>query len=144
MKAGFDPSKYPIGDPRHPNAVPRFQPSDECVLVRDREWCRNFPRICPFCGVVFYSWAPYPWPVDQTGQWHPGGLEPAPQETTGHRNTCGTQACIEAAQDEHFAVCQSAREDRKNRAAAERAARENDEKMAAVEAEKEKSKRSKF
>lgn len=103
--AGFTPSRFPIGHPNHPNAVPRWANSDEGEIRNGIEWIRNFPRICPFCNRRFYSWAPWPWPEPVIGKWEPNQVQTWLESDTGHRETCGQTSCIIAAQDEHAAVC---------------------------------------
>lgn len=127
---GFTPSRFPVGHPNHPNAVPRFQPADEGEERNGVLWIRNFPRICPFCRVLCYTYAPQPWPTEPAGNWTPHGLEWGPFERGGHRETCGSGSCIQAAQKEHDAVTLSAYEDRRNAAALKLAEIENEKKMA--------------
>jgi hypothetical protein len=89
----FDLDHPPKG--MHPNAVPRESPSDETESHGDKKWVRNFPRICPFCGVQFYGWAPDPWPHS----WPQMAQETVQSLRLGegHRNTCGHKDCHEAA-----------------------------------------------
>lgn len=105
--SGFTPSRFPIGHPNHPNAVPRWEVADEGEIRNGVEWVRNFPRVCPFCNRCFYSWAPQPWPDPIPGKWEPNVPQTYLEADTGHRETCGQTGCIIAAQDEHSGVCKA-------------------------------------
>lgn len=129
-------SKYPANDPRHPNAVPRYYPSDESVTFHGRQWRRDHARTCPFCGCDFYSWSPVPRPEG----WSTGHPDMVMTMPGGHRETCGHPDCILAAQDEHFKFCLEERdrlaERSKLRVSLTRAEQENDEKFSQLEGAK--------
>ena len=89
------------------------------------KWLRNFPRVCPFCGDTFLSWAPDPWPSN----WEPHTEDRTLSMEHGHRLTCGHPQCTEDAQNEHFDYCQQVREMARQKRSLERAAEENEAKM---------------
>lgn len=71
------------------------------VTHRGQKWERNFPRICPFCGVLFQAWAPSPWPTAPADHWTPNAEDRMLGLGTGHRETCGHHLCVEEATEEH-------------------------------------------
>lgn len=123
---GFTPSKYPIGHPKHPNAVPRDEPAEETETVNGRLWRRNWPMLCHICRRVMYGYAPLELPADWP--YPPGKADSTPLDfVRGHRITCGRSECVQASQDEHFAWCQEERARIKERKLMDAAAQRADE-----------------
>lgn len=119
-------SKFQLGNPRHPNAVPRDEPAEEVEMVNGRPWKRNWPMPCSICGRIMYGYAPEDLPA---GWPYPPGMADSSRLTFagGHRITCGRSECVQASQDEHFAWCQEERARIKERKLMDAAAQRADE-----------------
>lgn len=72
------------------------QPDPEIKTILGKDWARVHPRVCPWCGSVFYAWAP----IDAA--WERFVVEPDPHHMSKikNRETCGRSGCIDQ-EDSH-------------------------------------------
>jgi hypothetical protein len=76
-------------------------------VVGGREWSRNHPKVCPWCGSVFYAYKP----LDT--DWQPFQVDPEPKNVMGVRETCGHPICWKSEDDAQFKRAKAWRDSQK-------------------------------
>ena len=80
------------------------QPNMEIRTIGGREWSRNHPKCCPWCGSVFYAYKP----LDT--DWQPYQVDPDPLHGMGTRKTCGHPLCWKSEDERQFRIALAYRE----------------------------------